>query len=113
MEVPGPNGPERSTFTTVAKATCLSSSRQRATLSTTGFIRVPPFGRQLVSISACQPSSARLMPGHAWRNRSGQVRFSTNGLSSGREQRTTSSLLTSYILSVPLGGVGDGGGELL
>src|SRR5918912_1063120 len=38
IEVPGPRGPERSTFTTVAMATFLSSSRHRATLSTTGFI---------------------------------------------------------------------------
>src|SRR5215213_9539160 len=38
IEVPGPNGPDRSTFTTVASAAFLSSSRHRATLSTTGFI---------------------------------------------------------------------------
>src|SRR5215210_1015444 len=48
IEVPGPRGPERSTLTTVAIAAFLPSSRQLATLSTTGFIRVPP----LVSISA-------------------------------------------------------------
>src|SRR5919107_116514 len=37
MEVPGPSGPDRSTFTTVARAAFLPSSRQLATLSTTGF----------------------------------------------------------------------------
>src|SRR5215207_1203435 len=37
IEVPGPSGPDLSTFTTVARAAFFPSSRQLATLSMTGF----------------------------------------------------------------------------
>src|SRR5829696_2794890 len=51
IEVPGPSVPERSTFTTVARAAFFPSSRQLAILSMTGFKECL---LSVGSMSACQ-----------------------------------------------------------
>src|SRR5215211_2302547 len=108
IEVPGPRGPERSTLTTVAMATFLSSSRHSATLSTTGFISRLLFSRQPSAFSRQLLLGWRYCPAIKWTLVPRPMRILVEHVAVFRFFLTAD----RFILSFPSGGVGDGDGEL-